>query len=297
MILDLFAGPGGWDLALRDLGHHDVVGLELDAMTCATRAAAGFRTVRCDISTYPPGPFVGKVDGLIASPPCQTFSAAGPQQGIDTVRGQLVWEPLRFVRALTPTWVAMEEVKEVEPVWRVYERELRALGYFTWSGLLNAADYGVPQSRLRAFFMAHRDFPVAPAAPSHAKSPGAELFGPQREAWVTMAEALGLTEPESPAHAWAWHRPATTVVRSFRPDVIAAPGYRLAGDGPRQTTPGSFTVTVEQMAVLQGTPPDFPFQGAKTKRQSLAGAILPPAMASAILRPLLQKEAVCLQTA
>src|SRR5690606_11865574 len=71
VILDLFAGPGGWDEGLRSIGITDVIGMEWDAAACATRAAAGHKTVRCDVSQYPPAPFVGKVRGLIASPPCQ----------------------------------------------------------------------------------------------------------------------------------------------------------------------------------------------------------------------------------
>ena len=67
MIVDLYAGPGGWDEGLRTLGITDVVGLEWDEAACLTRAAAGHRTIRTDVATCPTEPFVGKVRGLIAS--------------------------------------------------------------------------------------------------------------------------------------------------------------------------------------------------------------------------------------
>ena len=80
MILDLFAGPGGWSEGLRSLGLRDI-GLEWDRDACLTRRAAGHRTIRADVAAYPTEPFVGKVSGLIASPPCQAFSMAGKGDG------------------------------------------------------------------------------------------------------------------------------------------------------------------------------------------------------------------------
>ena len=47
--VDLCAGPGGWDVAARDLGM-DVSGIEIDAATCRTRRAAGLRTFEADIT-------------------------------------------------------------------------------------------------------------------------------------------------------------------------------------------------------------------------------------------------------
>lgn len=142
MILDLFAGPGGWSEALRALGTNDI-GIEWDGAACETRAAAGHLTIRADVATYPTEPFVGKVVGLIASPPCPTFSAAGKGEGNDEFphlhsfadefdgrgwfdpwshhawsdrRTPLVLEPLRWVEALHPEWVALEQVPAVLPL-------------------------------------------------------------------------------------------------------------------------------------------------------------------------------------
>jgi DNA (cytosine-5)-methyltransferase 1 len=77
IVLDLFAGPGGWSEGIRRfLGLHDV-GLEWDESATRTRAAAGHTTVRVDVSCFVLGPVVGRVWGLIASPPCTKLSAAG----------------------------------------------------------------------------------------------------------------------------------------------------------------------------------------------------------------------------
>ncbi|MFD1832438.1 DNA cytosine methyltransferase [Streptomyces desertarenae] len=218
MILDLFAGPGGWSTGLRTLGLTDI-GLEWDAAACATRAAAGHLTVRCDVAQYPTAPFAGRVTGLIASPPCQAWSRAGKGLGLkdqplvhqavhdlahgrDTrpalleqcrdARSLLAAEPMRWLYDLRPEWVAMEEVPDVLPLFRHIAEILRGWGYSAWCGVLNAADYGVPQTRRRAILIASRVRTVAPPEPTHSQH-GEEpsLFGPGRPRWVSMAEALG----------------------------------------------------------------------------------------------------------
>lgn len=293
MILDLFAGPGGWDEGLRILGRDDVVGVEMDEAACATREAAGHQTLRADVRDLDPRDYYGW-EGLIASPPCQTFSAAGLQRGLDDIRGQLVYEVIRFANDMRPAWIACENVKEVLPIWRGIARHLRTLGYSTWAGLLNAADFGVPQSRKRAFLLAsQRSF--HPPKPTHSKNDFPTLFDDLRP-WISMADALGWTASDLlPEERWALSRPATTVVRSFRPDVIAAPGWRVKGDAPRQDTPGSIQVTEEQMCILQSVRPDYPFQGPRTKRLSLIGAFLPPPWAAAILSAVMGPIPTCQQ--
>lgn len=257
MIVDLFAGPGGWEVALDLLGVDDeVVGIEWDPAACDTRAAAGHRTIRADVAEYPTEPFAGRVDGIIGSPPCQAFSVAGKGEGredvpaiVDAVRDLvdgrdtraarraecgdprsiLVVEPVRWVRDLRPTWIALEQVPPVAELWRAYAEVFRSWGYSTWSGVVNAADFGVPQTRKRAVLLASNAIPVVPPAATHAATPTASLFGPELAQWVTGAAALGWDTP-LPGAAWAWNRPATTVASV---DRIAWPGYRLPGDRPQ----------------------------------------------------------------
>ena len=101
----------------------------------------------------------------------------------------LVAEPARYIYACRPEWVALEQVPDVLPLWRVYAAELGRLGYSTWYGKLNAADYGVPQTRERAILIASRVRRVACPVPTHYDPrKGDQLWG---EPWVSMAEALG----------------------------------------------------------------------------------------------------------
>lgn len=398
MNVDLFAGPGGWDEGLALLGRTDVVGLEWDSAACKTAKAAGHQRIRCDVTTYPTDAF-GRVEGLIGSPSCTLFSAAGngvgnlvthilaagivrmmhgddcraeireaiypttlamreaanakrkpekrwtqerveSQAKDDTFVACLILEPARYILALGVEWVALEQVPEVLPLWKVYVRELRALGYFTWTGVLNSADYGVPQTRQRAILMAHKSVVVQPPEPTHTEHPqsGVDLFGGQLAPWVTMAEGLGpdwtvrLADetPGSPAAdaagqwnvrpgeqspvyvngnqpnagrrsihepaptilfghrsndvRWVFERPATTVVGSFCPDVIAAPGYRMKTS--RQNAAGSVRVSIEEAGVLQSFPADYPWSGSKSKRSEQVGNAIPPVLAMHILAAL-----------
>ncbi|MGC5006474.1 DNA cytosine methyltransferase [Streptomyces sp. NBC_01762] len=228
-VLDLFSGPGGWSHALNVLGVRDV-GLEWDEWACKTRAAAGQLTIRTDVALYPVWPFLGKTVGLIASPPCQAWSMAGKRLGLvdqplvhqavadlaagrDTrakllaacrdERSLLAAEPMRYLHALNtvgePEWVAMEEVPDVLPLWRQYAAILRHWGYSVWSGILNAADYGVPQTRRRAILLASRVRTAEPPSPTHAQVAEPEtLFGPGRARWVSMEGALGWGATDRP---------------------------------------------------------------------------------------------------
>ena len=85
------------------------------------------------------------------------------------------------------------------PLWKVYAEELRKIGYSVWTGTLNAADYGVPQTRIRAILIASRMRTVRRPYPTHYDpKKGSQLFG---EPWVSMATALGwgATERAAPA--------------------------------------------------------------------------------------------------
>jgi DNA (cytosine-5)-methyltransferase 1 len=101
----------------------------------------------------------------------------------------LVIEPARFIHATAPQWVALEQVPAVLPLWQVYAEELRGRGYSVWCGKLNAADYGVPQTRERAILIASRVRTVRRPEPTHYDPrKGAQLWGAP---WVSMAQALG----------------------------------------------------------------------------------------------------------
>jgi DNA (cytosine-5)-methyltransferase 1 len=227
-ILDLFAGPGGWDEGVKALGIHPL-GIEWDAAACATAEAAGHRRLRADVAALDPASF-GPVRGLIASPPCQGFSMAGKGRGredsvhivkelaavsgawgqLEAVladlhatmaddRSLLALEPLRWCLELDPEWTAWEQVPTVLPLWEACADVLRRRGYTVATGLLRAEQYGVPQTRRRAILVARSPRlsddlgPAALPAPTHSRyhERDPQRMDPGTVPWVSMADALG----------------------------------------------------------------------------------------------------------
>lgn len=238
------------------LGLSDV-GVELDPWACATAVAAGHATVRADVTQFPCAHLAGRVDGLIASPPCQSFSAAGKGDGRAIV-DQLVaavhagrWDPIddggashvlevgRWAETVRPRWVACEQVPEVLPVWRAYAARWRAMGWSTWAGVLCAADYGVPQTRRRALLLACLDRPAVPPAPTHCRG-GADTLGGAVAPWVSMADALGWPADGLAPYERDVARPAPTLTAKSGGQWTLRPGGgRGRGQGHRDAVPDS----------------------------------------------------------
>lgn len=224
--LDLFAGHG-WGVACKKLGIEEY-GVEIMPEAVATREANGMSTIYRDVWTgleaSEDGGYVtpdGGFDLLIASPPCQTFSMAGSGAGrkaLDEVlhaidvraymhpsalrvfgrlhdpRTALVLTPLAHVARDTPTYVVFEQVPPVLPVWERCAEEMRRWGYSVWTGILNAEQYGVPQTRKRAVLIARADgVEAAPPVPTHSRyySRDPKRLDPGVLPWVSMADALG----------------------------------------------------------------------------------------------------------
>ena len=218
-VVDLFAGPGGWSLACQRLGL-DEIGVEFEKNAVATREEAGFESILGSVTDFGPENFP-KARGLIASPPCQTFSMAGKGAGrkaLDDVlfaldhlvrtreipwrlfsdeRTGLVLEPMRWILQATDLaayrWVALEQVPTVQPVWDAYAEVLSDVGYSVATGRLQAEQYGVPQTRKRSILIASLDHEVSLPTPTHSRyySRNPQKLDPGVEKWVSMAEALG----------------------------------------------------------------------------------------------------------
>lgn len=329
-IIVLFAGAGGSTLgAHAALPDAEVVGIDIDPDACATHKAAGFETIQADVAMLSPRLY-GPADGLWASPPCPAFSTAGQGAGtkeLDALlaylrdwtigkswRGDpavwLVTEPLRWALTLMPEWVVLEQVPPVLPLWEATAQRLREVGYSAWTGILNAADYGVPQTRERAILLASRARTTHPPMATHAEHPHPRLDGTEELPWVTMAAALGWERSGVvEAHGTACHtpyfdptsRPSRTICGNRmprflysgmgdrgthesrrdvdRPAPTVALGHDAASwqwrfDGDEPTA-----VTLNELATLQDFPDRYPFQGNKTSRARQIGNAVPPRLA------------------
>lgn len=192
--LTLYAGAGGADLGLLAAGVEHVACIDADADCVATLCAAGLPGVRGGIGgeylvrrgkggrvveVVPAAdlsPYVG-VDIVWASPPCQPYSRAGMGLGANDPRDG--WpHTIAAVRLVRPRWVVVENVRGA-PV-ETWMADLVAEGYTVSAWTLDAADYGVPQNRVREFLVAG---PVAVPIPQATHS----LYALAEAKWRTGA--------------------------------------------------------------------------------------------------------------
>ena len=116
-------------------------------------------------------------------------------------------------------------------------------------------------------------------------TPAPTMYFGKRVNMMTFESADRL--PNGGDASWVEQRPAPTMVGSFHPDIVAAPKYRKAGDGPRQKSPGSVQITAEEAATLQTFPPGYPFVGTKSSVFMQIGNAWPPLMAAHVAWALL----------
>jgi DNA (cytosine-5)-methyltransferase 1 len=206
--IDLFCGCGGISAGLRAAGLKVLAGVDIEPTYICTFSHnfPEAKSLRLDISKVAPEEFMklagvaaGELDFLAGGPPCQGFSKNVPrkQRYLDDPRNQLIKAFLDYCQALRPRFILMENVAEMKNGFdQTYSEEivtrLREEGYGVTHAVLNAADYGVPQRRRRAFFIASREgthFLRLPP-PTHAKCGTNHGLSPLHE-HVTVWDAIG----------------------------------------------------------------------------------------------------------
>ncbi len=164
--IDLFSGPGGVTTGYQSVGISVLAAVDSDLVSRETYAAnhPDIRLLGDDIMTLDPrhlleetglGP--GELDILTACAPCQTYSTLSSRhRKSNDPRNNLVERVADFVDVLTPRAVVMENVPQLQhsdEFTRLLAR-LRTAGYGAWFGVVNAADFGVPQNRRRLVLVA-----------------------------------------------------------------------------------------------------------------------------------------------
>ena len=161
-IISLFSGAGGLDLGFHKAGFQTVWANEFDKHIWATFRHNFPNTYLEQRSiTQVDADEVPKALGLIGSPPCQSWSEAGSQRGIQDARGQLFHDYIRVLKAKQPLFFLAENVsgilqtKHSQAVERI-TRDFTQAGYEVSITMVNANDYDVPQERHRVFFVGYR---------------------------------------------------------------------------------------------------------------------------------------------
>ena len=159
--IDLFAGLGGFRLALESLGAKCVYSNEWD-IHAQNVYAANFGEIPDGDITKVDEKSIPDHDILCAGFPCQAFSISGKQRGFADSRGTLFFDVARIVKEKKPKVVFLENVKNFAThdggrTLQVVEATMRELGYDFYQKVLNAVDYGVPQKRERIYMVCFRE--------------------------------------------------------------------------------------------------------------------------------------------
>ena len=159
--IDLFCGAGGLSVGLRKSGFNICLGVDIDKAALETYKYNLKRTkvLKEDIKNVT-GEDITKLTGIKKSdnfllagcPPCQGFSNLG-KRNIDDEKNELVYEYIRIINELEPTFILMENVPGMstgigKEIFKKVVKKLEAM-YYVEHNTLNAADYGVPQIRKR----------------------------------------------------------------------------------------------------------------------------------------------------
>ena len=161
-VVSFFAGCGGLDLGFEKAGYNVVWANEFEPSVHATYEKNHPSTILCkeDINTVDPKD-VPDCDGFIGGPPCQSWSVAGKQQGLDDKRGQLFLTYIDMIRTKMPKFFVIENVKglldeKFKDVFDDFLACLDEIGYDVKYRLLDAVDFEVPQNRERVFLIGFR---------------------------------------------------------------------------------------------------------------------------------------------
>jgi DNA (cytosine-5)-methyltransferase 1 len=340
--ISLFTGAGGLDLGIEQARYSVVYAVENDETAVATlnkNRAAYFPDLAppepLDITTLDPdrvldqvGVGPGEVDLLFGGPPCVAFSKSGfhleyKRAGRDP-RAGLLGDYFRFLRAVRPKAFILENVfglayrNQSKPFFDQLTEGIEGLGYSLQYGVLNAADFGVPQNRQRLFVVGAADnHPIALPLPTHwgeheRRRPPAEVD--QLLPHVTTGDILkGLrTKPEAeeqvngkyghllpeippgrnylhytaheghPNPLFEWRSRYWTFLLKLDPK---RPASTLQGQPGPDVGPFHWRnrrLRAPELKRLQGFPDDFQFAGNRRAIQLQVGNSVPPGLGAVV---------------
>lgn len=346
LFASLFTGAGGLDIGLEAAGWTSVYASDIDRAAVDTLLAnsrrglrdqahladayierADVRGLRGKEILAKAGVARGRLPLLVGGPPCQSWSSAGHQHGLLDPRGQLFEDFIRLAGELDVRWLMFENVRGLltargpdgcpGSALRLIRAKLLRFGFQTHVTLLNAADYGVPQRRVRLLVFGYRaGDPLRFPSPTHHKL-GYEdpSFG---DPWLTLQSALDSVRPLRQEEVI---RPSGRLAEQLR-NLPAGSGVKSPGK-LESTRPGGHwgykqgafiadpllparTVTANaqqdwvrdpelglrrlcprECAAIQTFPSDWEFVGKRTDQYRMIGNAVPPRLAAKVGKALL----------
>lgn len=256
--IDLFAGIGGFHLALEQLDGHCVFASDINRHARTTYLQNHTPDIFDeDISKVPPS-VIPDHDILCAGFPCQPFSQAGYKKGFSDVRGTLFFNIMEIIREKRPKAFFLENVRHLKnhdngSTFRTIEGMLIEEGYSFHPFIAKGTDHGLPQPRPRLFMIGFRDN---------------SLYTPpeKRDNYITMSMILGGACPRDIGFTLRVGGRHSPINGKHNWD-----GYVVDGV-PRR-------LTVREAAAMQGFPDNFIFPASEREAmKQLGNSVAVPAI-------------------
>lgn len=295
--IEICAGAGGQALGLERAGFDHLALVEIEPIACETLRInrPAWNVIKGNVKGFHAFEFKD-IDLLAGGVPCPPFSIAGKQLGEDDER-DLFPEVIRLASECLPRAILIENVKgllsnKFDSYRAQIEDDFRELGYSGLWKLVQAVDFGVPQLRPRAVFVAFSDdylkyfhWPLnniqqAPTVGEVLFDEMASLGWERAKEWKKMANKIAPTlVGGSKKHGGADLGP-TRAKQAWA--ELGINGKGLAEKPPINGFDGLPMLTLQMAAIIQGFPTDWQFCGKKTPAYRQVGNAFPPPVAEAI---------------
>lgn len=298
-VVSLFSGAGGLDLGFKMAGHEVVWANDLYEDAVHTyQKNIGDHIILEDVRNISVDE-IPDCDIVIGGFPCQGFSVANTKRHIDDERNELYKQLIRIIEDKRPKFFLAENVKGLTnlgkgQVFKMILSDFEYLGYRVQYRILNAADYGVPQTRLRVIIVGVRsdieweyEFPKA----THSREGRDDL-----PAWVSVSDALkGLPDPDSendiPNHTYSKYKLNINGYIGHRlldPDkpapTVTARGDNRGGVVILPHPNGQRRMSCREVASVQSFPVDYEFIGNNSSIYRQIGNAVPPLLAYTVAK-------------
>lgn len=296
-VVSLFSGAGGLDLGFIMAGHEIIWANDLYKDAVETYKINIGNHIICedvakiDVSDVP------ESDIIIGGFPCQGFSVANTKRREDDERNEMYKQLLRFIAAKKPKFFLAENVKGLTTfaqgkVFEMILSDFSSLGYKVKWKVLNAADFGVPQTRQRVIITGVRNdigFEYEYPNPTYDKDGKNGL-----KKWVNVSEAMSaIPDPDIPNnlpnHEYSKYKLNFNGYighRQLDPDK-PAPTVTARGDNKGGVVilphPNAMRrMSCRELATVQGFPLDYEFCGNRSSVYRQIGNAVPPPLGCAV---------------
>lgn len=296
-IISLFSGAGGLDLGLINAGNDVIWANDIDKDAVETYKENIGNHIICDDIKNIKIEELPDADVVVGGFPCQGFSQANLLRTVDDGRNLLYKFFYNTIKIKQPKFFVAENVKGITnlakgKVFEMILNDFENLGYSVKHKILNAADYGVPQTRQRVIIIGVRkdiDFVYEYPAPTHDKN--GENGLPK---WVSVGKTMsGIADPDKPNdlpnHEYSKYKLNFNGYlghRKLDPDkpapTVTARGDNKGGVVILPHPNGTRRMSCRELAAVQSFPLDYTFMGNRSSVYRQIGNAVPPLLGYAV---------------